>query len=103
MRDEMKPMTPEERLHYELRDLWALVTEQPGITLREIANELDVTLRRSRRLVNILLASGNLTKGPHYSGRTLRATVPMITMKRKKSNDEEIPTTPPLPGQAPPA
>ena len=62
-------MTPEERLHYELRDLWALVTEHPRISLQEIANELDVTLR---------------------------ATVPMITMKRKKSNDEEIPTTPPL-------
>ncbi|KKL71615.1 hypothetical protein LCGC14_2093110 [marine sediment metagenome] len=85
-------MTPEERLHNNLRDLWALVTERPGISLREIAKELNVNLGRSRRLVNILLASGNLTKGRHYSGRTLRATVPMITMKRKKSNDEEIPT-----------
>ena len=89
-------MTQEEILNNELRDLWALVTEQPGITLREIAKELNVNLGRSRRLVNILLASGNLTKGRHYSGRTLRATVPMITMKRKKSNDEEIPTTIPL-------
>ncbi len=82
----------EQRLHNNLRDLWALVTERPRISLREIAEELNVNLARSRRLVNILLASGNLAKGPPYSGRTLRATVPMITMKRRKSSDEEIPT-----------
>ena len=96
MRDEMKPMTPEEILHNNLRDIWTLVTERTGISLREIASELDVDLSNSWRLVNILLASGNLTKGPRYSSRTLRATVPMITMKREKSNDEEIPTTIPL-------
>ena len=102
MRDGMKPMTPEERLHNNLRDLWALVTDRPGISLRAIAKELNVNLHRSRYLVGVLQASGNLTKGAPRDVGVLRATVPMITMKRKKSNDEEIPTTPPLPGQAPP-
>ena len=89
-------MTPEERLHDELREVWALVTEQPGISLRAIAKELNVNLHRSRYLVGVLQASGNLTKGAPSSCGTLWATVPMITMKRKKSNDEEIPTTIPL-------
>ena len=80
------------RLHNNLRDLWTLVTERPGISLREIASELDVALSNSWRLVNILLASGNLTKGPPRDVGVLRATSPMITMKRGKSNDEEIPT-----------
>jgi len=35
-----------QRLHNELREVWALVTEHPGCTLRFIAKEVDVPLSR---------------------------------------------------------
>lgn len=74
------------RLHNELRDVWALVTQHPGCTLRFIASELDVTLNRSKRLVDLLLRSGTLIRDAERFG-TLRVSIPLITVR--KGTDED--------------
>lgn len=72
-----------QRLHNELREIWALVTENPGCTLRFIANELDVTLGRSKRLVDKLLQSGNLIRDAGKHG-SLRVSIPLVTVREKQ-------------------
>ncbi len=67
-----------QRLHNELREVWALVTKYPGCSLRFIAKEIDVPLSRSKRLVDRLLQSGTLIRVAGKVG-TLRAPIPFIT------------------------
>lgn len=69
------------RLHNELRDVWALVTQHPGCTLRFIASELGVTLSRSKRLVDLLLQSGTLIRDAGRFG-TLRVSIPLIPARK---------------------
>ena len=73
-----RQMNPQ-RLHNELREIWALVTKHPGCSLRFIANELDITLSRSKRLVDLLLRSGTLIRDAGRIG-TLRVSIPLITI-----------------------
>lgn len=68
-----------QRLHNELRDVWALVTDNPGCSLRFIARQLDVPVSRSKKLVDLLLKSGTLIRTKGKVG-TLQASIPMITM-----------------------
>lgn len=75
-----------QRLHNELRDVWALVTQHPGCTLRFIANELDVTLSRSKRLVDLLLRSGTLIRDAGRFG-TLRVSIPLVTKREGIKNE----------------
>jgi hypothetical protein len=74
------------RLHNELRKAWALVTQYPGCTLRFIANELDVTLSRSKRLVDLLLRSGTLIRDAGRFG-TLRVSIPLVTVRKGTDGD----------------
>ncbi len=71
-------------LHDDLREVWALVTKRPGISLRVIAQELDVTVSRSKRLVDLLLQSGTLIRDTGKTG-TLRVSIPLITIERKQT------------------
>ena len=70
----------QQRLHDDLRAVWALVTERPGISLRSIERELNTTHWRTRRLVELLLKSGTLTQGNKNECGTLRAPIPLITV-----------------------
>lgn len=74
-----RQMSPDQ-LTNDLRDVWTLVTSQPGISVRTIAAQIGVTDYRARLLVNVLLESGTLTREGDMHG-TLRVTVPMITLK----------------------
>ncbi len=82
-----RQMNPQ-RLHDELREVWALVTEHPGCSLRFIARKLDVTLNRSKRLVDLLLRSGTLIRDAGKTG-TLRASIPLITVRKTDTCDFE--------------
>ncbi len=68
-----------QRLHNDLREVWALVTERPGISLRKIGEKLDMTHWHVRRLVKLLLKSGTLTRGNKNECGTLRAPIPLLT------------------------
>lgn len=82
MFDEMSRLGPKSRVtRDEMREVWALVTEQPGISLRSIASELNITFSRAKTIVNWLLKSGTLTKGSGKVHKTLRATVPLLTIR----------------------
>ncbi len=74
-----RQMDPQ-RTHNELCEIWALVTKYPGCTLRFIAKKLDISLSRSKRLVDLLLKSGTLIRAAG-SYRTLRAPIPLITIR----------------------
>lgn len=76
-----RQMDPQ-RLHNELREVWALATEYPGCTLRFITKELDIPLSRSKRLVDLLLQSGTLIRATGKIG-TLQAQIWLITIKKK--------------------
>ncbi len=69
-----------QRLHDDLRNTWALVSEQPGISLRKIGENLDMTHWQVRRLVKLLTKSGTLTQAGGSKCGTLRATIPLITI-----------------------
>lgn len=73
--------TDEHRLHNDLREVWALVSEQPGISLRKIGENLDMTHWQVRRLVKLLTKSGTLTQGGENECGTLRAPIPLITVR----------------------
>ena len=75
-----RQMNPNQ-LHDDLRECWQLVTARPGISLRAIAKEMERTVPRARQLVNLLLESGTFIKDPGGRLGTLRATVPLVTMK----------------------
>lgn len=78
-----------EDLHYYLREVWALVSERPGIPLRAIAAELNITVARVRMLVGLLKESGTLAAEPGISGQgTLRAAVPLLTARRGDDGHE---------------
>ncbi|KKL53858.1 hypothetical protein LCGC14_2271190 [marine sediment metagenome] len=75
-----------QRLHDDLREVWALVTERPGISLRAIGEKLNVTHWRARKLVELLLKSGTLTQGNKNECGTLRAPIPLITVQDTSIN-----------------
>lgn len=70
----------QQRLHDDLREVWALVTERPGISLRAIEKKLNIKHCRARKLVELLLKSGTLTQGNKNECGTLRAPIPLITV-----------------------
>lgn len=77
--------TRKQLLHDDLRDVWTLVTAQLGITLKQISNSLGYSTTKAFGLVNMLLASGTLAQdvsGKRRRTKSLRATVPMITLER---------------------
>lgn len=65
------------RLHNEFREVWALVSVHPGCTLRFIAKELDISLSRSKRLVDRLIQGKTLIRDTGKFG-TLQAPIPLI-------------------------
>jgi DNA-binding IscR family transcriptional regulator len=67
----------------DLRDIWTLVTAQPGISVRAIARHHGWSNYHTIKMVKILLESGTLTCKSGASG-TLRATVPMIDYRSDK-------------------
>ncbi len=69
----------QQRLHNDLREVWALVSERPGISLRTIGEKLDMTHWQVRRIVNLLLKSKTLTQGNKNECGTLRAPIPLLT------------------------
>jgi hypothetical protein len=75
------------RLFDDLRNVWALVSDEPGISQRGIARRLGFRYGYGRKLVMILLESGNLINQPGTVG-TLRATVPLLTMKGNPDDDK---------------
>ena len=74
----------QQRLHDDLREIWALVTEQPGISVRAIGRELDMSHAQTRRRCDLLIKSGTLTQATGKY-RTLQATIPLITITRGES------------------
>jgi hypothetical protein len=71
-----------QQLHNELRAVWTLVSDRPGISLRDIGCELGYGSSKAKKLVDKLIKSRTLTREPGKMG-TLRATVPMINQKSK--------------------
>ncbi len=69
-----------QRLHDDLREVWALVSEQPGISVRNIAKEMNISHYRAQKLTKMLVKSGTLTQGDHNEMGTLRAPIPLITV-----------------------
>ncbi len=77
----------EQRLHDDLREVWALVTDRPGITLRALAESLGISKTKAFKLVNLLLESGTLVQdicNKRARRKSLRATVPLITIAEDK-------------------
>ena len=68
----------QQRLHDDLREVWAIVTERPGISTRAIGRELNTSHARARKLVSLLLESGTLITNIGTRG-TLRAPIPLLT------------------------
>lgn len=77
-----KALAAKQRLHDDLREVWATVTEQPGISVRTIAKEIHISHYRARKLVELLQdrKTGTLTGGEHYKKGTLRAPIPLLTI-----------------------
>lgn len=76
-----------EQLHADLREIWAAVSEQPGVTYTEISKKVGFSRTKVRRLVGLLLDSGTLVvaKGEcRHKSRTLRATVPLVSYSTLK-------------------
>ncbi len=68
-------------LHENLREIWAIVSENPGISLGRIAQKAGFSKTKAFRLVGLLKKSGTLI-APGSSHGTLQATVPMITVRK---------------------
>lgn len=74
------------RLHNDLREVWAIVSEYPGITYDELSQKAGFSKSKAHKLVGLLRKSGTLVVGESigkHKARTLTATVPLITVKPK--------------------
>ncbi len=69
-------------LHENLREIWSIVSENPGISLGRIAQKAGFSKTKAFRLVGLLKKSGTLV-APGSGYGTLRATVPLIKIKPK--------------------
>ncbi len=72
-----------ERLHEDLREVWTIVSEQPGITLEQISQKMGCSKSKVFKLVGMLKKSGTLVAGGDRKYGTLQATVPMVRVKPK--------------------
>ena len=70
-----KPLTIDE-----LREVWALVSDKPGISVRQIGRTLGISHYRSRQLVDDLTIRGKLIKGEKGTLGKLRAATPLLTL-----------------------
>lgn len=69
------------KLHEDLREIWAIVSENPGISLNQIAQKTGFSKTTVFRRVGMLKKSGTLIAAGSSHG-TLQATVPMITVRK---------------------
>lgn len=79
-------MRPVEPTHKQLREIWAIVSENPGISIREIGRRLKIPHSQIRKFVGTMLEVGTLvaTAGKRA---TLRATVPLITLNAYRNSE----------------
>ena len=68
----------------DMRNIWGLVTEEPGISIRKLSLITQMTYYRTRKLVRLLLESGTLVGDRNGGKGSLRATVPLVSMRRKE-------------------
>lgn len=81
-------MNPKQ-LHDNLRECWELVTDKPGISLRNIAQKMGISVRRAKRLVDLLLESGTFVRAPGKKSGTLRVTVPFVPLDNPQKMDDK--------------
>jgi hypothetical protein len=75
----------EHQLTDDLRIVWGLVSEEPGIATRKIGRRLNWTHAKARKIVDLFIESETLTAAPGKQG-TLRATVPLFTIRIRNAD-----------------
>ena len=67
----------------QIREVWAIVSEEPGISLRRIAQRAGLSHGRTVAIFDFLVKGGTiLVERPRKSG-TARAPIPLLTKRAK--------------------
>lgn len=63
----------------QIRDVWSIISDKPGVSFTEIREKTHMSMGKIVAIVDFLKQCGTVTQAKGKS-RTLRATVPLLTV-----------------------